>query len=122
MGGISSEIIGNVHISYDSLVKDARKKHSEIDQSKETLVYLEFNDIDVPSYGTFTNVELEEPEEPDPTDVDFPDITDRIIKFISNDDEFSEQLRNHLELSEDQFDYYLDNVVGSENVIPDTDR
>jgi hypothetical protein len=57
-----------------------------------------------------------------PKPLDFPSITDSLMKVIVRDDGLFNQFADSLGLTEGEFDYYLHNVVGNENVIPDSIR
>jgi ribosomal 30S subunit maturation factor RimM len=54
--------------------------------------------------------------------LDFEGITDALAKNIARNEELFSEFAKLLGLTEDEFEYYLDNLVGHENVTADTDR
>lgn len=51
--------------------------------------------------------------------LDFAEITDALMKNIARNDELCTEFAKLLDLTDAEFEHYLDNVVGHENVTPD---
>lgn len=56
------------------------------------------------------------------TALNFEEITDALMKNIARNDELCTEFAKLLDLTESEFEHYLDNVVGHENVTPDSLR
>lgn len=54
-----------------------------------------------------------------PEPLDFEGITDALMRNIARNDELCQEFAKLLDLTDAEFEYYLDNVVGHENVTPD---
>ena len=54
-----------------------------------------------------------------PKDINFEEITDALMKNIARNDELCTEFAKLLDLTDAEFEHYLDNVVGHENVTPD---
>ena len=57
-----------------------------------------------------------------PVDINFEEITDALMRNIARNDELCTEFAKLLDLTDAEFEHYLDNVVGHENVIPDSLR